>query len=127
VQQALLGADRPQLHTTVRELYAGYPKFRCNHYRGEASAYIVETLQTVFHYFFSTGTFEECLIAVVNQGGDADTTGAIAGMIAGAFYADTPFPRQWVKKLDPRVRDEVQILAERLVKLSPLGKEMLRG
>lgn len=124
VQQALQGDDRPKLHATVRQLCAEHPKFHCKHYRGLASAYVVETLQTVFHYFFSTGDFEECLIGVVNQGGDADTTGAIVGMIAGAFYADKPWPRNWLKKLNPKVKTEVTALAERLVRLSPLGKRL---
>ena len=85
---------------------------------------MVDTLKTVFHYFFSTAHFEECLIGVVNQGGDADTTGAIAGMIAGASYADEPMPKQWVKKLDPKVKAEAMTLAERLIRLSPLGKQL---
>ena len=122
VQQAILGADRPTLHTIVRELYSECPKFQCKRYRGGASAYVVETLQTVFHYFFGTAHFEECLVGVVNQGGDADTTGAIAGMIAGAFYGLESLPQKWLKKLDPLVRKEIEILAERLVDLSPLGR-----
>jgi ADP-ribosyl-[dinitrogen reductase] hydrolase len=124
VQQAILGADRPALHAIVRELIGEFPKFQFNRYRGGASAYVVETLQTVFHYFFGTAQFEECLVGVVNQGGDADTTGAIAGMIAGAFYGLEQLPRKWLKKLDPEVRREVEILADRLVALSPLGKRL---
>jgi ADP-ribosyl-[dinitrogen reductase] hydrolase len=127
VQLALAGADRPQMHSIVRKLCSEHPKFHCKHYRGEASAYIVETLQTVFHHFFGTGSFEECLIEVVNQGGDADTTGAIAGMIAGAHYGDAPFPRQWMKKLDAKIKKEAFVLAERLVRLSPMGQELLRA
>jgi ADP-ribosyl-[dinitrogen reductase] hydrolase len=119
VQQALLGADRFSLHAVTRELTAAFPTFRFNNYRGTATAYVVDTLQTVFHYLFSTAEFEECLVGVVNQGGDADTTGAIAGMIAGAFYGLDAIPKAWVKKLDPRVREEVEELAVRLVRLSP--------
>jgi ADP-ribosyl-[dinitrogen reductase] hydrolase len=78
-------------------------------------------LQTVFHYLFSTATFEECLIGIVNQGGDADTTGAIAGMIAGAFYGMDAIPRQWKKKLNKQVRHEVTVAGERLIHLSPLA------
>ncbi|MDD5461161.1 MAG: ADP-ribosylglycohydrolase family protein [Methylococcales bacterium] len=44
----------------------------------------MDTLQTVLHYFFNTDSFEACLIATVNQGYDTDTTGALAGMVAGA-------------------------------------------
>jgi len=102
VQAALLGADRFELHRLTRELVADYPNFRFNNYRGQASGYVVDTLQTVFHYFFSTGSFEECLVGVVNQGGDADTTGAIAGMLAGAFYGSEALPVRWLRKPGPQ-------------------------
>ena len=119
VQQALLGADRFALHALTRELVAVHPNFRFNNYKGNATAYVVDTLQTVFHYLFTTANFEECLTDVVNQGGDADTTGAIAGMIAGAFYGLEAIPTAWLKKLDPQVRQEVESQALALVRLSP--------
>jgi ADP-ribosyl-[dinitrogen reductase] hydrolase len=121
VQHAILGADRFQLHALTRQLVGEFPTFRFNNYRGLASAYVVDTLQTVFHYLFTTGEFEECLVGVVNQGGDADTTGAIAGMIAGAFYGLEAIPPKWLKKLNAQVRTEVEEAAERLVRLSPWG------
>ncbi|MDH3998142.1 MAG: ADP-ribosyl-[dinitrogen reductase] hydrolase [Desulfuromonadales bacterium] len=121
VQQGILGADRHRLHETTRELVTEYRSFRFNHYKGNASAYVVDTLQTVFHYLFSTASFEECLVGVVNQGGDADTTGAIAGMIAGAFYGLDAIPARWLKKLNKEVKAEVENQAVRLVKLSPWG------
>lgn len=122
VQAAILGADRFQLHEHTRVLVEQYSNFRFNNYKGNASGYIVDTLQTVFHYLFTTSSFEECLIGVVNQGGDADTTGAIVGMIAGAFYGLDAIPKRWIKKLNKSVRDEVTDVAEQLVKLSPLGQ-----
>ena len=121
-QAAILGADRFRLHAITRELTAAYPTFRFNNYRGGASAYVVETLQTVFHYLFTTAEFEECLLGVVNQGGDADTTGAIAGMIAGGFYGPEAIPARWLKKLHPAVREEAVAAAEGLVRLSPWGR-----
>ncbi len=119
VQSAILDCDRFQLHKITRELVAEYGSFRFNNYRGNASPYVVDTLQTVFHYLFTTGSFEECLIGVVNQGGDADTTGAIAGMIAGAFYGFDAIPARWLKKLNRNVRAEVEDQALKLVTLSP--------
>lgn len=121
VQQALLGCRRSELHALTRELITTYGSFRFNDYRGNATAYVVDTLQTVFHYLFTTGSFEECLIGIVNQGGDADTTGAIGGMIAGAFYGPEAIPPRWLRKLDRQVRDEVDAQALRLVALSPWG------
>jgi ADP-ribosyl-[dinitrogen reductase] hydrolase len=124
VQQAMLGADRFELHALTRELVEKHPNFQFNNYKGNATGYVVDTLQTVFHYLFTTASFEECLVGVVNQGGDADTTGAIAGMIAGAFYGLEAIPDRWTRKLDASVRQEVLDLAERLVRLSPWGQRL---
>ncbi|MBW2451101.1 MAG: ADP-ribosyl-[dinitrogen reductase] hydrolase [Deltaproteobacteria bacterium] len=119
VQRALLGANRFELHELTRDLVDHHGNFRFNKYSGNATAYVVDTLQTVFHYLFSTTSFEECLIGVVNQGGDADTTGAIAGMIAGGFYGLDDIPNRWLKKLNREVRAEVEAQALHLVRLSP--------
>ena len=116
---ALCGADRFVLHDLARDLVTQHPQFRFNDYRGHASGYVVETLQTVFHFFFTTASFEECLVGVVNQGGDADTTGAIAGALAGAFYGEAALPPLWLKRLDPAIRAEVATQAEQLLRLSP--------
>ena len=121
-QQALLGADRHKLHSLTRELVASHPTFRFDPYRGQASAYVVETLQTVFHFLFTTATFEECLVGVVNQGGDADTTGAIAGVIAGAFYGPRQIPQRWTKRLAPALLEELSGHAAALIELSPWSR-----
>jgi ADP-ribosyl-[dinitrogen reductase] hydrolase len=123
VQAAVLGCDRFQLHEYTQALVANHRNFRFNNYKGNASGYIVDTLQTVFHYLFTTASFEECLTGVVNQGGDADTTGAIAGMIAGAFYGMESIPQRWIKKLNRSVREEVTAAGEKLIKLSPLAHQ----
>jgi len=119
VQRAILGASRAQLRATAEEICARTPAFRFEPYRGEASGYVGDTVRTVFHHFFGTGNFRDCLVATVNQGGDADTTGAIAGMIAGAHYGRKGIPDRWLRRLDRRVRDEVESAAGRLVALSP--------
>jgi len=119
---ALLGGDRFELHARTRELVRDHSNFRFNNYQGHAGGYVVETLQTVFHYLFTTAGFEECLVGVVNQGGDADTTGAIAGMIAGAFYGLEALPGKWLKKLDQKIRREIEQMVPELLRLaSPEG------
>lgn len=126
VHLALLGEGRTRLRREADALVAAHPKFDFSRYRGEASGYVVHTVQTVFHYFFTTRSFEECLVGVVNQGGDADTTGAIAGMIAGAYYGMTEIPDRWRKRLDPAVRAEVEESAAALLGLSPAMREASR-
>lgn len=122
VQRAIFGCDRFELHAVTRDLVARYPTFSFNNYKGLSGSYVVDTLQTVFHHLFTTADFEECLVGVVNQGGDADTTGAIAGMIAGAFYGLDAIPPRWLKKLDDEVRGEAAGQAEELLRLSPWSR-----
>jgi ADP-ribosyl-[dinitrogen reductase] hydrolase len=123
IHLALAGYEKTRLRSELEGLFAEFEVFRFEPYRGLATGYVVDTMQTVFHYFFKTLDFENCLIGVINQGGDADTTGAIAGMLAGAHYGMESIPKRWVRKLDRAVLAEVTALAEQLVRLSPLGKE----
>jgi ADP-ribosyl-[dinitrogen reductase] hydrolase len=88
-------------------LIARHRSFGCKTYKGLSSAYIVDTVQTVLHFFFSTDNFRDCLVETVNQGGDADTTGALAGMLAGACYGVRAIPEDWLNRLDPMVTAEI--------------------
>ena len=56
-----------------------------------------------------------CLLAV-NLGGDADTTGAIYGQLAGAFYGESSIPLAWREKLAHR--GLIASFADRLLTLS---------
>jgi len=82
--------------------------FRLSPYRGVSSAYVVDTVRTVLHFYFATDSFRSCLVEVVNQGGDADTTGAIAGMLAGATYGLSQIPLAWLQRLDAGVAAEIR-------------------
>ncbi len=121
VHRAVMGADLDDLRILVDEFVTRYPVFGYHPYPGNSSAYVVDTVQTVFHFLFSTSTFEECLVNTVNQGGDADTTGAIAGMVAGALYGVSSLPRRWTKRLNPEVYAQVIELSDHLVQHSPLA------
>lgn len=107
------------LQRIVDEWLQTYPQFE---YRKKIcqnpSAFIVETLQAVFQSFFNTTSFEECLIDVVNRGGDADTTGAIAGMIAGAFYGKKAIPIKWLEKLNPAIYQQCEEQAIKIMQLN---------
>jgi len=122
VQAACRGRPLPELRALADALVAEHPTFRFDPYHGLATGYVVDTLQTVFHHLFGSATLEETLIGTVNRGGDADTTGAIAGMIAGALHGPGAFPRRWTRQMDKRLLAELGALADRLVDLSPLGR-----
>ncbi|GAB6040589.1 ADP-ribosyl-[dinitrogen reductase] hydrolase [Endothiovibrio diazotrophicus] len=106
IQLGLGGVEKLDLlYGPVQELSTAQPALAFRQRREEnPSGFIVDTLRAVFQAFFDTDDFEQCLIDVVNRGGDADTTGAIAGMIAGAYYGLDGIPERWLKSLDPGVR-----------------------
>nr|WP_319495639.1 ADP-ribosyl-[dinitrogen reductase] hydrolase [uncultured Desulfobacter sp.] len=108
-----------ELFALTKEFVNEYPEFSYVPYPGKSSAYVVDTVQTVFHFLFTTDNFEDCLVGTVNQGGDADTTGALVGMLAGAVYGVNGIPKRWLKRLDPFVYTEVEALAQYLVERSP--------
>ena len=56
------------------------------------TGYVVDTLEAVLWAFHRTGDFREGALRVVNLGDDADTTGAVYGQIAGAFYGVEAIP-----------------------------------
>jgi len=123
VQRGLLGKPLPGLRAAADELAARHPEFRFEGYDGEATGYVVNTLRTVLDAFFSTQSFEECLVKTVNRGDDADTTGSIAGAIAGARYGVDAIPRRWLEAIDGGLREELHTLAGELVRKSPLFAE----
>jgi ADP-ribosyl-[dinitrogen reductase] hydrolase len=101
------------------ELLIGrHGEFAYSPYPGKASGYIVDTVQTVLHHFFNTDSFESCLIATVNQGADADTTGALAGMLAGARYGVGRIPERWLNRLDQQVVEQIRQQTAELVRLA---------
>lgn len=122
LQAAVLGLSLPRLRRHADALVAAHPAFRFEPWRGLASGYVVDTLQTVFHHLFTARDPEACLVGVVNAGGDADTTGAIAGALAAAYHGSESLPGRWVDALDAGLAAELARLAEALVALSPLGR-----
>lgn len=108
VQALLAGHGKFAARQKARVLERDFPTLGFEHYEGRCSAYVLETMQCVLHYYSITGSFEECLVATVNQGGDADTTGAIVGMLAGATYGLASLPREWLARLDRTVVAEIR-------------------
>ena len=119
---AICGAEKSRLRRTADGLVSRFPTFNFEPYRGLATGYVVDTMQTVFHWFFRGRSFEECLVGTVNQGGDADTTGAICGMLAGAYYGMEAIPKRWITKMDGKVITEIERIVERLIFESPVGR-----
>jgi ADP-ribosyl-[dinitrogen reductase] hydrolase len=121
VQDAVCGASLRDIYRGhIQPFLAAYPIYNWRGHRNDnPSGYVVDTLRSVLQSLMNTGSFEECLIDVVNRGGDADTTGAIAGMLAGALYGISALPARWISALDAGIRLRIRAQTQALLGLSP--------
>jgi ADP-ribosyl-[dinitrogen reductase] hydrolase len=76
------------------------------------SGYVVDSLEAALWAFWNSESFSEGALLAVNLGDDADTTGAVFGQIAGAYYGSTDIPGDWLEIL--AWRDHLTGLANRL-------------
>jgi len=79
----------------------------------EGSGYVVKCLEAALWCFYQTATFREAILQAVNLGQDADTTAAVCGQIAGAYYGESGLPEAWRQCLAQY--DLIANLAERLL------------
>ncbi len=82
------------------------------------SGYVVKSLEAALWCFYTTNTFEEAVLKAANLGDDADTTAAVVGQVAGAFYGVGGIPTHWLEIL--AMRKEIEALALQLLELDPL-------
>lgn len=63
------------------------------------TGYVVKSLEAALWAFYKTNTFKKGALMAVNLGDDADTTGAVYGQIAGAYYGIEGIPADWQRKI----------------------------
>lgn len=92
-------------------------------YCGKASSeihgtgYVIASLEAALWCFYKTDSFELAILQAVNLGDDSDTTAAICGQIAGAYYGETSIPVKWLECIF--MRAEITRLADELAKFEP--------
>lgn len=80
------------------------------------AGYVVQSLEAALWAFNKSSSFEEGALLAVNLGDDADTTGAIYGQIAGAWYGLEGIPVRWRHLLCDRAA--IEQFADGLFELS---------
>jgi len=68
----------------------------------KGSVYVVSSLEAALWAFAKSTSFEHGALLAVNLGDDADSTGAVYGQIAGAYYGVRDIPESWRSKLAHR-------------------------
>lgn len=80
------------------------------------SGYVVESLISALWCFMNGDTFEDCILLAANIGNDADTTAAICGQLAGAYYGFSSIPSKWSTSIS--MATEIEALAAKLYNCS---------
>lgn len=80
-----------------------------------SDGYVVNTLEAATWCLLNTTTFSDAVLCAVNLGGDSDTTGAVAGGLAGVFYGASSIPKEWIDSLIKK--DDILALCHRFVRI----------
>jgi ADP-ribosylglycohydrolase len=67
--------------------------------RIRSGGYVIDTLAASLWCLLRTRSFNECVLDAVNLGGDTDTTGCVAGGLAGVHYGLEAIPQDWLHTL----------------------------
>ena len=85
----------------------------------KGTGYVVASLEAAIWCFANTDSYREAVLCAANLGDDADTTAAICGQLAGAFYGASSIPVEWRERV--MMCDEIEILAQQLWAGSGVG------
>lgn len=120
--RTLDGLPKNELLLLDQEIFVGEPsivRIAQGNYFGKSeseirgSGYVVACLEAALWCFHQTESFEDAILTAANLGDDADTTAAVCGQIAGAYYGRQNIPPRWLEKVV--MQEEIALLADRLL------------
>jgi ADP-ribosyl-[dinitrogen reductase] hydrolase len=113
-EEILDTAMQAELPSLSRILDPSFPELPESAIR--SGGYVIDTLEASIWCLARSSSYEECVLAAVNLGGDTDTTGTVAGGLAGIFYGMEALPPAWLQALARR--EEVESLLGALTELT---------
>jgi len=106
--------DIKPLHPLIHEIAQG--SFRQKQPPAiQGSGWVVKSLEASLWAFHNAESFEDAVLKAVNLGDDADTTGAICGQLAGAFWGESNIPqslRSGLARMDMLEKTLARIVGE---------------
>ncbi|SFX04999.1 ADP-ribosylglycohydrolase family protein [Marinospirillum alkaliphilum] len=98
-REALLQIDHYSPETTkVQAIQQGEYREK-NRDQIKGSGYVIDCLEAALWCFHHTSNFSDAVLAAANLGDDADTTAAVCGQIAGAWYGLEGIPEHWQQRV----------------------------
>ncbi len=99
-KDSVLFADADQFNGTAKIVAIANGDYRNKHSDNiRGTGYVVDGLEAALWCFWTTDNFKDAILKAANLGDDADTTAAICGQIAGAFYGAASIPNHWKTQL----------------------------
>ena len=83
------------------------------------SGYVVDSLRAALWCFATTDDFASAVLKAANLGDDADTTAAICGQLAGAYYGVQAIPEDWRNAIV--MAETINQLSDQLYQAALLG------
>jgi ADP-ribosyl-[dinitrogen reductase] hydrolase len=108
-------AEQLRFHRVLRRTREPYDTqllTECQESDISGSGYVVHTLEAALWCLLKHDTYAATVLAAVNLGDDTDTTGAVAGGLAGLAYGEAGIPAEWLAVLARRT--DIEDLAARL-------------
>jgi ADP-ribosyl-[dinitrogen reductase] hydrolase len=112
-REAILAVSYPEALSARVQALASGSYFHKPAEQVKGSGYSVEALEAALWCFWNTESFKDAVLKAANLGDDADTTAAICGQLAGAYYGVQQIPSAWIDRI--AMRDDIIILADRLL------------
>ena len=106
----------PKINKVMKGSYKKKSKRRI-----QGSGYVVESLEAALWSFYHGNDFRHAILEAVNLGRDADTTGAVCGQLAGAYWGKSGIPDTWLQKLTRS--EEISSTAEKLISINSIPDE----
>jgi len=116
----LLSADFTKIDSSQESLgfHPGIQAIMAGSYKSKqppqikGTGYVGDCLEAALWAFYHSSTFAEGVLMAVNLGDDADTTAAVYGQLAGAYYGIEGIPSKWLQTLAQK--DLIVSFAQRL-------------
>ena len=90
--------DQHPLTAEIAEIAAGsYRRREPPEIQG--SGYVARSLEAALWAFHRSSDFRSGALMAANLGDDADTTAAVFGQVAGAYYGESGIPQEWLGKV----------------------------
>ncbi len=125
ITRALRGSDKEEVLAPIRSsdladgikrvAFGSFRIFNPPQIRG--SGYVVESLEAALWAFHHTDNYADGASMAISLGEDSDTTAAVYGQIAGAFYGASEIPARWANAVVRK--DLIMDFADQLYHLRP--------